>query len=79
MDSKRKYNQYLTIILFVTIIFVSCSNPIMAASPLGSDDHQLGDNPDQHMPRNPDKVEHYNPCRYVPGSLSRCRVGGPPV
>jgi len=51
----------------------------MAASPLGSDDHQLGDNPDQHMPRNPDKVEHYNPCRYVPGSLSRCRVGGPPV
>ncbi|KAJ6935861.1 hypothetical protein NC652_010790 [Populus alba x Populus x berolinensis] len=71
MDSKRKYNQYLKIILFLTIIFVSCSNPIMAARPSGSDDHQLEDYQDFSVPR--------HRCRYVPGSISRCRIDGPPV
>ncbi|KAJ7000159.1 hypothetical protein NC653_010816 [Populus alba x Populus x berolinensis] len=73
MDSKRKYNQYLTIILFLTIIFVSCSNPIMAARPSGSDDHQLGDYAGNHD-NGP-----CNSCLYVPRRLGRCRIGVPPV
>ncbi|KAJ6926191.1 hypothetical protein NC651_010585 [Populus alba x Populus x berolinensis] len=50
----------------------------MAARPSGSDDHQLGDYP--HEGDYPFGGGHSsNSCRYVPGSLSKCRIGGPPV